>query len=73
MTMNEIKVKKLESDIFDVIYELHINLNLKNKQQYRLCLLALDNLNIEYFQLTGKYYIERKRILEYYSKLWDNF
>ncbi len=67
------KVKNLESDMFDVIYELHRNLNVKNKEQYRLCLIALDQLNIEYFQLTGKYYIERKRILDYYSKLWDNF
>lgn len=67
------KVKNLESDMFDVIYELHRNLNAKNKEQYRLCLITLDQLNIEYFQLAGKYYIERKRILDYYSKLWDNF
>lgn len=71
--MDYIKIKRLESDMFDVIYELHINLKIKNKEQYRLCLVALDQLNIEYFQESGKYYIERKRILDYYSKLWDNF
>lgn len=66
-------VQNLESDIFDVTYQLHINLKNKNKPAYRLCLLALDQLNIDYFHLTGKYYIERKKILDYYSKLWDNF
>lgn len=67
------KVKNLESNLFDIIYELHTNLTLKNKDQYKLCLAALDQLNYDYFELTGKYYINRERVIDYYSKLWDNF
>lgn len=67
------KVKNIETHIFDIIHELHINLTYKNKDQYKLCLVALDELNDDYKKITGKYYISSERVVDYYSKLWDNF
>lgn len=67
------KVKNMESEIFDIVHKMHINLFLKNKIQYKLLLTALDELNNDYKKITGKYYICSQKIVDYYSKLWDNF
>lgn len=63
-------IYKIESNIFDVIHELHKTFMFKNKERYKLYLVALDELNSDYKKLTGNYYINEFKALEYYEKLW---
>lgn len=71
--MNFQQIKQIESNLFDIVYELHVNLKNKNKQQYKLCLAALEELNKDYFEITKKYYIDPDRVISYYEKLWSEF
>lgn len=61
----------LESNMFDIIFQLHKNFELKRKDQYKLLLVALDELNEEYKTKQGNYYIAPERALSYYEKLWE--
>lgn len=64
---------KLESTLFEIIYGLHYALKTKNKNLYKQGLLALDAINNDYKKLTGKYYIDELKVLDYHSKLWTHF
>lgn len=61
----------IESNMFDIIMELHTNLTYRQKDKYKLCLVAMDELNEEYKKLTGDYFIAPERSLGYYEKLWE--
>lgn len=61
----------LESNMFDIIFQLHKTLKLKQRDQYKLLLVALDELNEEYKTKQGNYYIAPDRTLSYYEKLWE--
>lgn len=65
------EIKDIESNLFDIICELHHNLFMRNKDGYKLMLVAMDELNEEYKQQTEKYYIDPVRCADYYSKLWE--
>lgn len=64
---------QIESDLFDIIAALHTNLSLKKKDAYKLCLVAMDDLNEEYKSLTGIYKIHPLECLSYYENLWSKF
>lgn len=63
----------LENAIFDVIHSMHQNLFCKHLQNYRLGLAVLEQLNDEYNEITGQYYIPQMKTLDYYSKQWSAF
>jgi len=39
--------------------------------RYQSGLAALDILNEEYKELTGNYYIDKNKVLNYHSKQWS--
>lgn len=65
------QLKDIESNLFDIICELNHNFFLRKKEDYKLLLVALDELNEEYKEQTGKYYIEPVKCANYYSRLWE--
>ena len=60
----------IQKNLFDIICELHKTYNYRQKDKYKLCLVALDELNEEYKKQTGEYYIAPEKALSYYEKLW---
>lgn len=60
----------IESNLFNIIYELHKTYSYKQKDKYKLFLIAMDELNEEYKKQTGEYYIHPEKTLTYYEKLW---
>lgn len=77
--MSKIKeLALLEQMLFDSIEYLEKNLRLRTpypnptlKIRYQSGLAALDILNEDYKQLTGKYFVDHNKVLEYYSKQWE--
>lgn len=67
------EIHQIEANIFDIVESLHNNMLIKNKDKYKLSLVALDSLNEEYNELTGNYYVHPLRCLEYYGNLWSKF
>ena len=73
-------VALLENMIFDSVEYLEKTLKLANGQsnpnlkiRYQSGLAALDLLNAEYRQLTGKEFIDQNKVLQYHSKQWEKF
>ena len=62
---------ELEDQIFQTLEGLYQAFEYKKKDNYRLALGTLELLNMEYKVLTGVYFIEENRILDYYSKMWE--
>lgn len=69
--MNEIQV--LENSMFDVIESMHESLAYKKLDNYRLGLAVLEQLNDDYCELTGQFYIPPMKTLDYHSRQWTNF
>lgn len=67
------RLQQIRSDMFEVITELHNNITYKRQDMYKLCLVAMDDLNEEYKSLTGNYYLNELECLNYYEKLWSVF
>lgn len=63
----------IQNDMFEIIEGLHYCLQVKNKEDYKLYLIAMDELNEEHKTLVGNYYIDPLRALGYYEKLWKDF
>jgi hypothetical protein len=63
----------LESDMFDAIEGLHLAMRNKNLADYKVWLALLEQLNVEYLYMTGEFYIDQKRVLDYHSKQWSAF
>lgn len=61
----------LEEAMFNIRETLHHNLNFKNKTQYCLALEVMEELNNEYFELAGEYYIDQLTLLGYYEQKWS--
>lgn len=46
--MNKFRqLKDIESNLFDIICELHHNLFMRNKEAYKLMLVAMDEVRVE--------------------------
>ena len=67
------EIQLLEFSMFEVIESMHQSLACKKLDTYRLGLAVLDQLNDEYCELTGQYYIPPMKTLDYYSKQWSAF
>jgi hypothetical protein len=65
------QVQLLESDMFETIHDLLKAFHSKNSGDYTTFLAILENLNDEYKDLTGQYYIEQTRIISYHEKRWE--
>ena len=65
------QIQQLESNLFDIVEKLNYTFTYKKKDQYKLHLVALDELNEEYCEITGNYYIHPMKTLSYYEKLWE--
>lgn len=68
-------IQLLENMLFDSIEYLEKTAKLDVTHptvriKYQSGLAALDLLNEEYKQLTGNYYIDQNRVLQYHSKQW---
>ena len=66
--MNEIELK---TNIFDLVTELHNSIYYLNKNQYKLCLYCIEELNRHHFELTKEYYIDNTKLLDYHRKMWE--
>lgn len=73
MILDFVEVAKMEESMFEVIHSMHYSLFCKNLKNYRLGLAVLDQLNDEYNEITGQYYIPQMKALDYHSKQWTNF
>lgn len=65
------EITELQDAMFqslEALYQAKANLNLKN---YKLALGTLDILNHDFKEITGNYFIEEKRIMSYYSDMWE--
>lgn len=67
------RISQIQLELFDVISELHTNLQNKNKEDYKIWLVELDELNDEYKSLTGKFHIEPLDAVVFYEHLWNKF
>lgn len=65
------KIQEIESDIFDVLHDLHVCLQYKNASDYKMNLQLLDILNEEYKDITTEYYIKPEKVLDYHSRQWE--
>lgn len=68
---NDKTLKILENLLFDLVFELNQKYQLKQYDKYKLALASLQIINEEYNQITGRYYIDKQQIMEYYRQLWD--
>lgn len=70
------KVKELriiEEAVFEVVHALHQSMYTKDLTNYRLGLAVLEQLNSEYCDITGQYYMPPVKELEYHSQQWSKF
>jgi hypothetical protein len=67
------EVRVLEESMFELVQTLYESIQLKNLENYRLGLAVLDELNEEYCDITGQYYISPMKTLEYHSNQWSKF
>jgi hypothetical protein len=67
--MKELQI--LESSIFEVIMNMGYSRQNKNLEEYRLGLAVMDQLNNEYFEITGRYYIPQEKVIVYHSRQWE--
>lgn len=65
----DIKKHELENLIFDTQAELHKNLSAWQKSEYFLTLKVLEDMNLDYFIMTGRYFVDLERIKWYNEKL----
>jgi hypothetical protein len=72
--MGKVKeIRIIEEAVFEVIHSLHQSMYCRNLENYRLGLAVLEQLNSEYCDLTGQYYMPPMRELEYHSNQWSKF
>lgn len=67
------EIQLLENSMFDVIESMHKSLVYKKLDNYRLGLAVLEQLNDDYCELTGQYYIAPMKALDYHSRQWTAF
>lgn len=65
------QLRQLELDMFDIIEGLHKALFVKRIDDYKMYLSLMDEVNEEYKELSGKYYLDPMRCLGYYENLWE--
>lgn len=70
--MGKIKeLYELEDMIFQTMEGLYQSFDYRQKDKYKLALCSLELLNKEYKELTGRFFIDEVRILDYYKKMWE--
>ncbi len=61
----------IESSIFDITQCLLEAKQYKNLNDYRLGLSILDQLNLEYYEISGSYFLDQNKMLDFHSKQWE--
>lgn len=62
---------ELKSNIFDLTTKLHHFIFVRDKIQFKNYLKIIEQLNFEHYKLTGQYYVDKNRIIQYYEILWE--
>jgi hypothetical protein len=65
------KLSEIQDSIFDLLEFLYKAENNRNKNSYKLALASIDLLNKDHKDITGHYFVDEKRIMEYHEKQWS--
>lgn len=66
----EFTANKIEEEIFELMVVMCKYKLYNQREPFKLHLQTIENLNKEYKNVTGKYFVDNNKILSYYEHLW---